>query len=386
MSAGRLAKGRYGLVHRPDADIAAVEASIAEAARALDPERRGLDIISATMDLACESLDEDSAVRALSYAMRQFASSHDGTLSIRNLNESYEGMLHDAVDRIGSFRHMVDDGRFRVAFQPIVDLKTGAVHHFEALARFEEGSASPFETIAFAEETGMIGEFDLTMCQRVLDHLAAMGGDAPSVAVNLSGRSLGSAIFVDALRAILDRHPHARDRILFEVTESAEITDLAGTNAAIQRLRRAGHEVCLDDFGAGAAAFTYLRELEVDYVKIDGAYVRDALADAQAQSFLKAMTGLCHDLNVETVAEWVENQATAAFLLEKGVRFGQGYHFGRPGFELPPRAALPGKENAANEPRAATTTPPRDAAKKKGKAASAAKRPSRRKGFQETWG
>ena len=106
-------------------------------------------------------------------------------------------------------------------------------------------------------------------------------------------------------------------------------------NDVIQALRQAGHKVCLDDFGAGAAAFQYLKSLEVDLVKIDGAYVRNALKDEQAQAFLKSIASLCTDLGIDTIGEMIENPSTANFLIAHGVRFGQGYRFGKPSPDLP---------------------------------------------------
>jgi EAL domain-containing protein (putative c-di-GMP-specific phosphodiesterase class I) len=102
----------------------------------------------------------------------------------------------------------------------------------------------------------------------------------------------------------------------------------------VRGLRDAGHKVCLDDFGAGASAFHYLRALEVDVVKIDGVYVRDALKTGKGQAFLKAMTGLCNDLGIATVAEMVESTNALAFLRACGVAYGQGYLFGRPSEDI----------------------------------------------------
>jgi EAL domain-containing protein (putative c-di-GMP-specific phosphodiesterase class I) len=99
-------------------------------------------------------------------------------------------------------------------------------------------------------------------------------------------------------------------------------------------LRDAGHKVCLDDFGAGASAFQYLRALDVDVVKIDGIYVRDALKMGKGKSFLKAMAGLCNDLGIVTVAEMIENANAVTFLRACGVAYGQGYLFGRPSEDI----------------------------------------------------
>ena len=101
-------------------------------------------------------------------------------------------------------------------------------------------------------------------------------------------------------------------------------------NNLIQSLRAASHVVCLDDFGAGAAAFQYLRALEVDVVKIDGVYVREALTKPRGKAFLKAMVGLCRDLDIAVVAEMVEDEKTVTFVRECGVQFAQGHLFGAP--------------------------------------------------------
>ncbi|MBM3510694.1 MAG: EAL domain-containing protein [Alphaproteobacteria bacterium] len=117
---------------------------------------------------------------------------------------------------------------------------------------------------------------------------------------------------------------------MFEVTESAEIINLEQTNKLIRELRDKGHHVCLDDFGAGAAAFQYLRALDIDFVKIDGSYVREALSKPNGKSFLKAMASLCADIGIDTIAEMVEDEPVAKFLIEACVKYGQGYLFGKP--------------------------------------------------------
>ena len=114
---------------------------------------------------------------------------------------------------------------------------------------------------------------------------------------------------------------------MFEITESARILDLEHANEVIQDLRKRGFHVCLDDFGAGEAAFDYLRELDVDFVKIDGKYVKDAASNSRDKAFLIAMSGLCHDLGITTIAEGIENEEILDFLRGCGITYGQGYVF-----------------------------------------------------------
>lgn len=241
-------------------------------------------------------------------------------------------MNDETVARLRVFKDLTSSNAFDVAFQPIVDLKTRTVHHYEALVRFREPGAAPFESIAFAEEMGVIGDFDLAMCRKVISRIqnAAAAGDELHVAVNLSGRSLETKGFIGDLERLLALSKGIKGRLIFEITESSKIEDLTATNAALTRLRDAGYPVCLDDFGAGATAYQYLRELDVDYVKIDGIYVREALTTPNGKAFLKSMTTLCHELGIFTVGEMVETEAEAKLLLEAGVLYGQGYLFGKP--------------------------------------------------------
>src|SRR5262249_2824660 len=154
----------------------------------------------------------------------------------------------------------------RLVYQPVVDLKTRAVHHYEALSRFPDG-ANTFETVTFSEDLGLIIELDLIVCRRAVE--AIMRSDKASVAVNVSGRSVQNEGFRKALLDVAGRLGDARSQLLFELTESAAVNDLAEAEEFLSRLRSAGHAICLDDFGAGATAYNYMRRFDADFVKID---------------------------------------------------------------------------------------------------------------------
>ncbi len=219
-----------------------------------------------------------------------------------------------------------------------MDLKTRSIHHYESLTRIIKDGVhnSPFEFIHFAEEVGVVADFDLAMCRRVVEWLreSRQAGKQYSVAVNLSGKSLASSEFVSDLLDLLREHKEIGDYLLFKLTESATIDNLESVNNVIQSLRREGHSFCLDDFGAGEMAFHYLRALDVDIVKIDGSYVREALNTEKDRHFLKAMSSLSSDLGIETVAEMIEDEQTVDLLDKCGIRYGQAYLFGKPSFDI----------------------------------------------------
>jgi EAL domain-containing protein (putative c-di-GMP-specific phosphodiesterase class I) len=154
--------------------------------------------------------------------------------------------------------------------------------------------------------------------------------------VNISGRSFEDPVFQDGLLRLLEDNADLRHNLLFELTESMAVADIHATNDFVQALRASGHKVCLDDFGVGAAAFEYLRAIDIDFVKIDGSYVQSALENKKSSHFLRAIAGLCRDLGVATVAEMVEDEYCVKYLITAGIDYGQGYYFGRPDPKIVP--------------------------------------------------
>jgi EAL domain-containing protein (putative c-di-GMP-specific phosphodiesterase class I) len=339
-AAAQLGDDKYGLVHEPDVDIDALRRSIEAAARKKDPTGAGVKVAAATLDLAAHGGEEADNTQALLYAINSFSAGRN-EMTLRDLSEGSRPLLVDAVRRIVAFRQTIATSRFDVAYQPVVDLQSRAVRHYEALARLP-GHDSPYESIVFAENVGLIADFDLAMVHKVLAQLAKakLRDGAVTVAINISGRSLTTPAFLAALHKLLRSYHMLTGHVLFEITESAEMHDLRVAGNAIASLRKAGYPVCLDDFGAGATAFHYLYALTVDYVKIDGTYVRDALGETRHLPFLRAMIQLCRDLKVFSIGEMVESEASAKFLLDLGTQYGQGYLFGKPTVGLP---AAPGR-------------------------------------------
>ena len=334
---GQLTGERFSLVHEAGHDLSELTTGLLSLTREADPSGRGLKIDTSTLSLAADTLNEADFAKALLYTVNQFSKQRQD-FTIGDLVQAHQEQSAETVRRIQSWRRTIENEDFDVLFQPIVDIRSRQPHHYEALARLPQSGAdaSPYEFIRFAEETGVIGEFDLAMTARVADRIAqaADHGDSLKIAVNLSGRSLDNDRFVHDLLRLLRERPETQGHLMFEVTESAKIEDLSGTGRIINRIRSAGHAVSLDDFGAGAAAYQYLRELEVDFVKIDGVYVRDALTTPNGKAFLRSIASLCAELGINAIGEMVETEEEARFLSSAGVRFGQGYLFGRPGMGL----------------------------------------------------
>jgi len=141
---------------------------------------------------------------------------------------------------------------------------------------------------------------------------------------------LESDNFIDSLQSLLMENPELREHIGLEITETSQIKDLVRADRILQMFRRNGIQISLDDMGAGAASFEYIRALTVDFVKIDGAYVRDVLKNQRDAAILKCMSRLCSDLKMGTIAEMVETKEQMLLLKQMGVDYGQGWLFSKP--------------------------------------------------------
>jgi EAL domain-containing protein (putative c-di-GMP-specific phosphodiesterase class I)/GGDEF domain-containing protein len=336
-AAGHLDDGAFGFLHKAGLDVKKITSRVGEIFKAADPTGVGIALNTGTVDADVASMSESDSVRVLLYTVNQFCESGGEAFEMSSLSDNLQTMTRDTTKKLAKFRHISEQSKFDIAYQPIVDLETEAVHHFEALARFGRRlDRSPYELITFAENTGVIADFDLAMVKRVLTWLVGENsrGTMHIVAVNVSGQSIANTMFVNALHDLLQKFDAIRCQLMFEITESARIDDLEAANRFIQGLQKVGHKVCLDDFGAGAAALRYLHALEVDVVKIDGQYVRSAMERPRNKAFLKAIAGLCHDLGITTIAEMIEEDDQADMLQEAGVRYGQGYLYGKPSFDV----------------------------------------------------
>jgi EAL domain-containing protein (putative c-di-GMP-specific phosphodiesterase class I) len=219
-------------------------------------------------------------------------------------------------------------GAFQLFYQPVIDLEHNVAHHYEALSRFE-GAESPYPTIRLAEEVGGIVELDLKVVQKVLEALASYPKSC-RIAVNISAISLMTPLCVDAILAKIATHGVHRSRLLFEITESHKLGDLDQASRVIAKIRKSGHTVCLDDFEANGPSLDSLCRLEVDFVKIDGRYLRTLDTRSRDAVIVKHVLSLCAAFGVATIAEMVETREAAAVARSLGVGLAQGWLYGKP--------------------------------------------------------
>lgn len=339
-AAGALGDGRYGVLSQTTLDIDDV---VARLQRQLEGHAAAGRIAGSQMALDGSGLPPAQAVRALRYALGRFAEGQSSAIGAAGGAAGLAGIIATSETRARSLRGTITDRRFKLLYQPVVGLADRAIHHFEALIRpipvQGEPAQSIQEFVTFAEMLGLSEELDWAVLETALEALRA--APQASIAVNMSGLSMQSPAYRSRLmqRLVEARGligPIGSDRLLIELTETAEIDDLSGAAAAIGALREAGVPVCLDDFGAGASAFRYLRAFPVDYVKIDGAYVRAAQNSARERGMVASMVEISTSVGAKVVAEMIETEDEARLMQELGVQYGQGWLFGRPG-HLPGR-------------------------------------------------
>ena len=337
-AAAQISGTDFALVQRPGLDADAIQAELASITAAAAPTRRPLAMRTAQVAISAADLDDVGAAQALAYCVRKFSQSDGKDFSLASLEQALAGMVDQTLDRVAKLRTTVTSGDFSLVFQPIVSLETGGVHHFEVLSRFAPGE-SPYEFILFSEEVGMAAELDLAVCEKVLKLMAGSPGAAP-IAVNLSGKSLASLPFMNRLARLLTEARIDRRKLMFEITESSAIDNLDQANGFLQNLRKLGHRICLDDFGAGFGAYTYLRRFEIDYVKLDGPFLKSGMSNPRDSALLRSITTVCAELGAETIGEMIETREEAYAAAGLGVTHGQGYYFGRP-VASPALPALP---------------------------------------------
>lgn len=220
--------------------------------------------------------------------------------------------------------------------QKIASCHENGGFHYEVLLGLNDALMThhtPQSFVVMAEQTGLISNLDLWVLQTALEwmeHNLTDQEQPGALSINLSGNSITSKEHVALISSLLARYPHLVHKIIFEVTETAAINNLDLAVRALRELRKLGCRVALDDFGSGYSSYAYLRRLPLDYLKIDGIYIRNILTDQTDQALTASMIEVGHALGLKVIAEYVETEETYAMLKELGVDYVQGYWIHKP--------------------------------------------------------
>lgn len=231
-------------------------------------------------------------------------------------------------------RRALAEKRVEAFLQPIVGVNGKQVFAFEALARIRDGETvlSAGQFIEVADELRMLQELDLAVFGSGLDQLRQLSIVHPDAKMffNLSTATFKDVAWMRTIPQLVARQGIDCSRIVLEITEREALHNISQVKEMIDELRQQKIAFALDDFGSGFSSFLYLKYLTVDYVKIEGSFVRQIAIDGRDRIMVDHIHRMAHEFGLKTVAEFVEDQVTADVLLELGVDYAQGYHFGHP--------------------------------------------------------
>ena len=259
-----------------------------------------------------------------------------------HINEPEDGDLYPSHKGTGSVSNIIkalEQDRFIIYGQPIVAINGGAAHSefYEVLLRMIDDQGQlvmPGNFIPAAERYNLMTKIDRWVIQHALEILASrtskLQGRSAALSINLSGASMSDAGILPFIRNQIEKHKINSSKICFEITETNAISDLANAQTLINELKKLGCNFALDDFGSGFSSFAYLKNLAVDYLKIDGLFVRDIVQDPIDLAMVRSIHEVAKVIGIQTIAEFVENDEILLILREIGVDHAQGFGIARP--------------------------------------------------------
>jgi len=237
------------------------------------------------------------------------------------------------LERINQVRDALKHDGFKLYKQYIKPIQEHVQGHYEILLRLPlaDGTVlSPGEFLPAAESYHLITAIDRWVVSHTLDYLERNDTGNTIYNINLTGDTLNDEDSLAYILEIIHESKVNPGRLCFEITETAAIRDFSSTGSFMNELRSLGCCFALDDFGTGLSSFTYLKQLSVDYIKIDGSFIHNILDNSEDQAFVKAIHAVSRVMEIQTVAEWVENQQIMDYLTEIGIDYIQGFTVAEP--------------------------------------------------------
>jgi len=270
-----------------------------------------------------------------------YAAKDDGRnrIHLYDPNDADTDKLRGEMVWIQRINHALENNHFTLYQQEIFPLNNNpsGPRHFELLIRMQEHNGElipPMLFIPAAERYNLMPVIDRWVIHDALQFLSSysINSDLGQTvfAINLSGQSLCESRFLNFVVSEFDKTGVNPEQICFEITETAAIANLSRAIRLITTLKELGCKFALDDFGSGLSSFGYLKNMPVDYLKIDGSFILDICDDPTDLAFVEAINRIGHVLGIQTIAEFVENEAIVVQLKEIGINYGQGYYFCRP--------------------------------------------------------
>jgi diguanylate cyclase (GGDEF)-like protein len=284
--------------------------------------------VGTAIGIALAPQDGDDPVELLRKAdIALYRAKAEGRSALRFFETDMDGHVQERDKLERELRAAIEAGEIQPFYQPLMDLKSGRIRGFEALARWTGPNLKtigPDRFIPIAEDTGLIGPLTDMMLERACTDAANWPAKL-ELAFNVSPVLLRDSAFALRVLAILARTGFAPGRLELEITESALVRDLQAAQTCLGGLRSAGVRIALDDFGTGYSSLYHLRNFQVDRLKIDRSFVESMARDKNSAAIVRALVGLGEGLGLEVTAEGVETAAQQRLLIDQGCGQAQGF-------------------------------------------------------------
>jgi len=282
-----------------------------------------------------DKFDHDELIAQADIACREAKENGRNRLKFYNLSDREAEKIVADVGWVSKLREAIDNDDFILLYQPIVEIATGRITHHEVLLRLKADDNKTIAPDAFlpaAVRFGLMGEIDSWLVANAIRALARHREERPDLrfSINLSANAFETDDLTGLIHAHLVRNNVPPKAVIFEITESLAVRHLSHVEKQIGSLRTLGCELALDDFGTGYSSFGYLQRLPVDYIKIDGCFIRDLIKNPVDQKMVRLIGEIGREAGMRTIAEYVQGGPTLALLAELGIDLAQGYFIGRP--------------------------------------------------------
>jgi len=292
-----------------------------------------------------DKFDHDELFAQADIACREAKANGRNRLQFYSMSEREAERMVADVGWVSKLREAIDNDLFVLRYQPIVHIATGQVTHHEVLLRMvsENGrTIAPDAFLPAAVRFGLMAEIDTWMVEHALLEMARYRLERPDLrfSINLSANAFETQDLTEFVQLHLEKNDIPPKSVIFEITESLAVRHLSFVERQIASLRELGCELALDDFGTGYSSFSYLQRLPVDYIKIDGVFIRDLVKNRVDQKMVRLIGEIGQEAGMQIIAEYVQSGPTLALLGELGIDFAQGYYIGRPA-SAPTRKSMP---------------------------------------------
>jgi diguanylate cyclase (GGDEF)-like protein len=292
-----------------------------------------------------DKVTADDLVAQADIACREAKARGRNRLEFYRVSENETEQMAADVGWMRKLREAIDNDSFELRYQPIVKISTGQTTHHEVLLRLIGDNGKIIGPDAFlpaAVRFGLMAEIDTWMIENAIKALAEYRAGNPGLrfSINLSANAFEAENLTAFVDSQLKKYDVPAKSVIFEITESLAVRHLSHVEQQIAVLRELGCEVALDDFGTGYSSFSYIQQLSVDYIKIDGSFIKDLVNKRVDQKMVQLIGEIGREAGMKTIAEYVQSSECLALLGKLGIDYAQGYFIGRPG-KTPAMKSMP---------------------------------------------